>query len=261
MGQTSPFPNCRCPPRLAVDGGGEGTQCVSQLLRCSTTAPSSSGAPEAQRRTPTVFATDAGMEDDSLPTMQVFVEQMNSGVRLILSLDGIGLDVDAKLDQSWETLTLVFNGVEKTIRLGGVQHVSVHKNPGPYRRLEQLEASSDPFWAVRLELEDDRFCEFIFLSQSDAKYFGRCLNVLVEAARLARLKARGDRADVAAEEADAAAGALTTRSVAPGPGPHPAAELAQDPEAFVAALTRALEDGTGSVPESLDAELPSDISP
>ena len=74
---------------------------------------------------------------------------MKNGVRLILSLDGIGLDVDAKLDQSWETLTLVFNGVEKTIRLGGVQHVSVHKNPEPYRRLEQLEASSDPCWAVR----------------------------------------------------------------------------------------------------------------
>ena len=84
------------------------------------------------------------------PAWQVFVEQMFSGVRLILSLDGIGLDVEAKLDQAWETLTLVFNGVEKTIRMDGVRHVSVYQNPGPLRRLEQLEASdSAPFWAVR----------------------------------------------------------------------------------------------------------------
>ena len=34
---------------------------------------------------------------------EVFVEQMFSGVRLILSLDGIGLDVEAKLDQAWAT--------------------------------------------------------------------------------------------------------------------------------------------------------------
>ena len=76
---------------------------------------------------------------------------MASGVRLVLSLDGVGLDVDAKLDRAWETLTLLFNGVEKTILLGSIRQVSVYKNPGPFRRLEQLEASHDfePCWAVR----------------------------------------------------------------------------------------------------------------
>ncbi|CAE7710635.1 unnamed protein product, partial [Symbiodinium pilosum] len=244
--------------------------CVSQLLRCTTSSKPSSAPPEAPRlSSPTVF-TDANADDGSLPTMQVFVEQMFSGVRLILSLDGIGLDVEAKLDQAWEILTLVFNGVEKTILLGGIRHVSVYKNSGPLRRLEQLDSSGDPtpFWAVRLELQDDRFCEFSFSSQSDARYFGSCLQLLIEAARFKDVKRDLDPRfnSASAEEADAAAGALTTRSVAPGP-PHPAAELAQDPEAFAAALTRALEEGEfpeSVAPESLmslDAELPSDISP
>mmetsp|Transcript_19045 Transcript_19045/g.35721 ORF Transcript_19045/g.35721 Transcript_19045/m.35721 type:complete len:254 (+) Transcript_19045:30-791(+) len=253
MGQSGFFPQCHCPPALVVDAGDGGLRC-SSLSRCTASSPT---VPEIPRLSSTSFG-EAKMEDGSIPTMQVFVEQLMSGVRVVLSLDGIGLDVDAKLDQSCEILTLVFNGVDKAIPLVNVRNVSVRKSSAirQLAQLEEIPPDSEPSWRVCLELEDDRFCEFSFSAANDAQYFGGCLQVLVEAVRFKAAKRSLD----SAEEADLAAGAMTGRSVAPNL--HPGAELAQDPEAFMAALTRALEDDVDSPQsESLNAELPSDISP
>ena len=73
MGQSSPFPNCRCPPVLVVEGAGEGWDsmllgfvhtvpvaraksapasceglpCVSHILRCTAASKPASGPSDA----------------------------------------------------------------------------------------------------------------------------------------------------------------------------------------------------------------------
>ncbi|CAJ1341946.1 unnamed protein product, partial [Effrenium voratum] len=101
--------------------------------------------------------------------------------------------------------------------------VSVSQQMGLLRR-HLLEPELENYWSTFLDLDGDRNCEFIFGEKREAEYFCCCLQALAEAAGAIE------------KEPDSAAGLPTARSVAPNAG-----ALSRDPEAFMRALSQALD--------------------
>lgn len=138
-------------------------------------------------------------------SLQAFVEQLLRGLRLTLNMDGVGLDVHAKLDQKCTCLELTFSNVLKRISLKSIRSVLPAVSTDAVRSLEDLERPpcGKAAWATKIQLEDDRVCEFIFDVQREAEYFGCSLKAMCQDARLQTARPFDD--------ADLAAGLPTTR--------------------------------------------------
>lgn len=139
-------------------------------------------------------------------SLQAFVEQLLRGLRLTLNMDGVGLDVHAKLDQKCTCLELTFSNVLKRISLKSIRSVLPAVSTDAVRSLEDLERPpcGKAAWATKIQLEDDRVCEFIFDVQREAEYFGCSLKAMCQDARLQTARPFDD--------ADLAAGLPTTRA-------------------------------------------------
>lgn len=162
---------------------------------------------------------DVNVEEEdtqrTLVLVRCFAEMLMTGVSLHLAVNGCDvLLVEMTLDKQLSTLKLVFNGIHKSLPLRVVRNISME------------EQSSTRTWHVRLDLEGDQFCTFVFAgsegSAREASYFGGCLVMLVEAARfqavkedlagLASLCTKTPRSALAGEEEDGPKS--TTRSLA-----------------------------------------------
>eukprot|EP00435_Cladocopium_sp_Y103_P019867 s1831_g4.t2 len=164
--------------------------------------------------------------------VQAFVEQLLGGLRLTLSMDGVGLDVHAKLNKKCTCLELTFSNVLKRIFLKSIRSVVPVISTDAVRCLESLERPGKAAWATKIELEDDRVCEFIFDFQREAEYFGCSLKAMCQDARLQTARPFDD--------ADLAAGLPTARSLASD-------DDIMDPEGFMDALYQALKENADSL--------------
>lgn len=116
---------------------------------------------------------------DSEVLLREFAKMLQAGVGLRLAVEGCGeLAMKVSIDPSLATLMLTFNRVSKAVPLAQVRQVLVE------RLAERVH--------VRVELEEDRYCIFVFNStddgQQEAHFFSSCVRVLAEAARFELVK-------------------------------------------------------------------------
>eukprot|EP00404_Azadinium_spinosum_P062376 CAMPEP_0180717170 /NCGR_PEP_ID=MMETSP1038_2-20121128/13833_1 /TAXON_ID=632150 /ORGANISM="Azadinium spinosum, Strain 3D9" /LENGTH=270 /DNA_ID=CAMNT_0022749625 /DNA_START=48 /DNA_END=857 /DNA_ORIENTATION=- len=167
----------RCGPQCCVQE--EGAVDVVLLRGCGARAPK--------------FSVPSGVDiysEDPRRTTKVvrhFADTLLFGVMVHVSVEGCGvLLVEAGLDQKLKTLRLVFNKVRKLVPLRLVRCISVG----------EVTESGSQSWRVLLELEGNCCCIFVFGGEREASYFGGCLHIIAEDARLkAAKKGLVDRSD------------------------------------------------------------------
>lgn len=138
----------------------------------------------------------AGEEAEELPAaVRAFSGVLAApGVALKLAVEGCGaLAVTASLDPDASVLVLVFNSVRKTVALSSVRQVFVERAAAGGGTVDGHQAAAHGALQVRLELEGDQFCTFLFGSSDEgrreAAYFGLCVRAITEAARFEAVKA------------------------------------------------------------------------
>lgn len=129
--------------------------------------------------------------------VQIFADALTSGVTIRLAINGVDtesnrlsiLDVETRLNKNLTALSVAFNDVRKTVPLASIRQVCMDKVP---QAPQEVASMGKVQWYVRLELEPDGYCIFVFdgteKGSIDGTYFGTCIKALAEAARFEAVK-------------------------------------------------------------------------